>query len=100
MQPTRSIIDYPLLRRTILVNQNVIWQLDGGEHTNPTHDYESVKHLNKNMQHSCNWTILANASTHTRIKKNLETLYIAFLRPSLKDQLRSNKLLLFKNDIT
>ena len=29
----RSIMDYALVRRTILVNQNIIWQLDGESKT-------------------------------------------------------------------
>ena len=29
----RSIMDYALVRRTILVNQNIIWQLDGENKT-------------------------------------------------------------------
>ena len=71
-----------------------------GKHNNPTHDSEPAKHLNKNIQHSYNWTILANACKHTRPRKNLEAIYIALLRPSLNDQLKSNKLLLFRTGIT
>ena len=29
----RSIMDYALVRRTILVNQNIIWQLDAENKT-------------------------------------------------------------------
>ena len=32
--------------------------------TNSTHDFESAKHLNKSIRHSCNKTILANVSTY------------------------------------
>ena len=71
-----------------------------GEHNNPTHDSQPAKHLSKNIHHSYNWSILANASKYTRTRKNLEALYIALLRPSLNDQLKSNKLLLFRNGIT
>ena len=71
-----------------------------GEHNNPTHDSEPAKHLSNNIHHSYNWSILANASKYTRTRKNLEALYIALLRPSLNDQLKSNKLLLFRNGIT
>ena len=64
-----------------------------GEHDNPTHDSEHVKDLNKNIQLSYNWTILTNASTHTRTRKNLEAMiFIDLLGPSFKDQLKSNKL--------
>ena len=32
--------------------------------------------------------------------KDLKAIYIAFLRPNLIDQLKSNKLLLFRNVLT
>lgn len=37
-----------------------------GEHNNPTYDSEPAKHLNKNIQHSYSWKILAKASKHIR----------------------------------
>ena len=45
-----------------------------GEHNNPTLDSEHAKGLNKNIKLSYNWTILANASKHTRTRKNLEVM--------------------------
>ena len=43
--------------------------------------------------------MLANASKHTSTRKNLEAAYIALMRPSLNDQLKS-KIFLFRNGIT
>ena len=40
-----------------------------GKHNNPTNDSKPTKHLNKNIQHSYNWTILPNASEHTKTRK-------------------------------
>ena len=37
-----------------------------GEQNNPTYDSEPAKYSNKNIQHSYNWKILANASKHIR----------------------------------
>ena len=34
IHPARSAMDYALVRRTILANQNVIWQLNGENITN------------------------------------------------------------------
>ena len=70
------------------------------EHNNPTHDSEPAKHLRNNLSHSFNWLIIASASKNKRTRKNLEALYIALLRPSLNDQVNSNKLVLFRNGIT
>ena len=71
------------------MNQNVIRQLDGENRTNLPIIVSLQKHLNKNIQHSYNWTILANGSKITRTRKTL-------LRTSLNDQLKSNKLLFFR----
>ena len=70
------------------------------EHNNYIHDSEPSKHLNKSIQHSYNWAILANASKHTGTRKNLQAIYIALLTPNVKDQLKSNRLYLFQNDMT
>ena len=71
-----------------------------GEHNKPTHDSWSKKHLKKSIQNRYYWKILANASTHTRTRKNLKARYTTLLNPSLNNQLKSNNLFLFKNGIT
>ena len=71
-----------------------------GEHNNPTIDSEPADHLKKNIQHCFNWSIIVHASKNTRTRKNLEAIYIAKIRPSLNDQKKSKKLVLFRNGIT
>ena len=67
------------------------------EHDSPTHDFESAKHLNRHIQHSYNLITLTKASKNTRKRKNLEAIYIALLRLSLRDKLKFYKLLHFRN---
>ena len=92
IQPARSIKYYALVRKTILLNQKVLQQLDRGNKKIPSHDSELAKHLKKNIDESCNCTFLIIDSKNAVTIKNLEL--------SLNDQLKSNKLLLFRNDIT
>ena len=66
-----------------------------GEHNSPIHDSERAKHFYKNTQNSYNWPILENASKHTsknnkEPRSEQERTYIASLRPSLNNQLKSN----------
>ena len=70
------------------------------EHNNPTKDSEPADHLKRNIDHFFAWNIIANASKYTQTRKNLESLFIAQYRPSLNDQTKFNKLLLFRNGIT
>ena len=70
------------------------------EHNNPTKDSEPAEHLKRNIDHFFAWNIIANASKYTQTRKNLESLFIAQYRPSLNDQTKFNKLLLFRNGIT
>ena len=77
-------------------NVEVRW----AEHNNPLYTSEPALHLNKNITHSFVWSILCQAPSNTRIRKNLEASYIALLRPSLNDQLDFNKLNLFRNGVT
>ena len=69
------------------------------ERNNPIYDSELVKYLNKNIQHSYNLIILANALLHTRTN-NSEAIYLTLARSYLNDQLKSNKLFRFRNGIT
>ena len=63
----------------------LVWQLDGEN----VRILEPVKHLTKNIQYGYNWTILANTSKHARTIENLKAIYIALLKLSLNDQLKS-----------
>ena len=47
-----------------------------------------------------NWEILSAAPKNKVIRKNLESLYIALLRPTLNAQKDFERLILFKNEIT
>lgn len=93
-QPAISIMGYAIVRITILVNQKVVWQV---EHSIHTHDSQPAKYVNKNTRHSYTWKILTNVSNHTRTRKNLETIYINLITPSLNYQLKSNNLFPFRN---
>ena len=70
------------------------------EHENLNKDSEPAKHLREFPDHSFEWKVIMNAPIKTRIRKNLEASIIAFKRPSLNDQLDSNKLVLFRNGVT
>ena len=70
------------------------------EHNNPEHNSQSVRHILKNVGHIITWTILIPAPKKRSIRKNLETLFIAQLKPSLKGQKEFDHLTLFKNVIT
>lgn len=67
-----------------------------GKPNNPTQNSESANFLNKNIQHSCNWKIFANASKYTRTRKNLDAISTALLIPSLNDQSKKSKKLILK----
>ena len=66
-----------------------------GEHNTLTHDSVTAKHLIKSY-----YSYYLTVSKHTKTRKNIETIYIALLKPSLNKQLKSNTLLRFRNDIT
>lgn len=66
-----------------------------GEHNTLTHDSVPAKHLIKSY-----YSYYLTVSKHTKTRKNIETIYIALLKPSLNKQLKSNTLLRFRNDIT
>lgn len=57
-----------------------------GEHNNPTYDSEPAKHLNKNIQHSYSWKILAKASKHIRKepRSNINSLIKVSFKRSIK----------------
>ena len=72
---------YILAKKIMLVRQNEI-------------------QLSKDSEDCFVWSIIAHASKNTRTRKNLEAIYIAKIRPSLNDQKKSKKLVLFRNGIT
>ena len=70
------------------------------EHDNATKDSEPSRHLSKHINHIFTWKILCHASKKTDICKNLETVFIALLKPSLNEQKIFERLILFRNGIT
>ena len=70
------------------------------EHNHPDGNSEPARHLKKNISHFFIWSIVSDAPTNTRTRKNLEASYIALLRPDLNEQVQSNVLNLFRNGVT
>ena len=56
------------------------------EHDNPTKDFEQARYLNKHIKNVFTWNILYHVSKMIVICKNLETIFIALLKPSLNEQ--------------
>ncbi len=77
-------------------NVEVRWR----EHENINKESEPAKHLRDFPDHSFQWKVILNAPLNTRLRKNIEASIIAQKKPSLNDQLDSNRLFLFRNGIT
>ena len=77
-------------------NVEIRWQ----EHENMNKDSEPAKHLRDFPDHKFEWKVILNAPLNTRLRKNLEASMIALKKPSLNDQLDSNKLYLFRHGVT
>ena len=70
------------------------------EHDNATKDSEQAWHLNKHINHFFTWKILCHVSEKPDSHKNLESIFIALLKPSLNEQKNFERLSLFRNGIT
>ena len=77
-------------------NVNTRW----AEHNNPTNISEPARHIANNIDHVINWEILSAAPKNKVVRKNLEALYIALLKPTLNAQKDFERLVLFRNGIT
>ena len=77
-------------------NVEIRWQ----EHENMNKDSEPAKHLRDFPDHKFEWKVILNAPLNTRLRKNLEASMIALKKPSLNDQLDSNKLYFFRHGVT
>ena len=68
------------------------------------HTYERIiepsRHLSKHINHVFTWKILCHVSKKTDIRKNLEAIFIALLKPCLNEQKNFERLILFRNGIT
>ena len=70
------------------------------EHENTSKNSELAKHLKEDLSHKFSWEILFAAPGNKHIRKILEPSDITLKRPSLKEQIESKKLLLFRNGAT
>ena len=71
-----------------------------GEHDDSRKSSEPAKHLKENPDHTFSWSIIMNASTNARVRKNLEASWVALKKPSLNNQVDSKKLILFRHGVT
>ena len=69
------------------------------EHNNLVQNSETARHIFNNIDHIITWTILAPAPKKRSTRK-AETLFIAQLKPPLKEQKKFNRFIIFKNGIT
>ena len=70
------------------------------EHDNPNKQSEPARHLKENLSHNFAWIIICSAPTKWKPRNNLEKIIIALKRPPLNDQIKTEKLRLFRNGIT
>ena len=70
------------------------------EHENVKLNSDPAKHLRNFRNHKFTWRIISNAPEKTNLRKNIEASIIAIKKPSLNDQLDSNRLILFRNGVT
>lgn len=70
------------------------------DHNNSRHDSEPAQHLQNNLNHTCNWIIVANVLSNKRSRKNLKAINMALKRPKPNDEVQRNELAPFKNSIT
>ena len=70
------------------------------EHNDPTKKSEPAKHLKNNFHRVFNWVILCKAPQNYKVTRNLESSYIALLKPTLNEQKNFEILTLFRNGVT
>ena len=70
------------------------------EHEDPKKDSELAKQLRNHPGHSFSGKILLSASANNHIRKIMEASMIALNRPTLNEEVESDKLLLFQNVVT
>ena len=69
-------------KQTKKINTITSWS----EHDNATKDSEPSRHLSNHTNHIFTRKILCHASKKTDIRKNLEAIFIALLKPPLNEQ--------------
>ena len=70
------------------------------EHNIPSEKSNPSKHLNNNITHHFNWSVICNVVVENFTRKILEAYFVALLKPTLNDQNESDLLYFFKNGIT
>ena len=70
------------------------------EHNMPSEKSNPSKHLISNITHYFSWSVICNTPIKKLTCKILEAYFIALLKPTLNDQIESDLLHLFKNEIT
>ena len=70
------------------------------EHEDTKKESEPARHLKNNQGHSFTWKVHLPGSSNARFRKYMEASIIALKRPSLNEQVKSKKLLLFRNGVT
>ena len=68
-------------------NVEVRWD----EYNNPMKKSNPSKHINENLDHVFNWSVLANAPKNMFQLKFLEPYYIVLEKPTLNEQLESDR---------
>ena len=77
-------------------NVEIRWE----EHLDINKTPEPSRHLKSIPTHTVTWKVLMAAAINDRVRKNLETSFIALRRPSLNEQIDPKNLLLFRNGVT
>ena len=70
------------------------------EHNKLTHKSEPAQHIKNHIRHLLDWSILYNIPSNSKIRKNLEALFIDVMKPSLNEQTNFDCLTFFRNSIT
>ena len=70
------------------------------EHEDIRKDSQPAKHLSNYPDHKFEWKIISHALKNQKLRKNIESSFIALKKPQMNNQLDAAKLVLFKNGIT
>ena len=70
------------------------------EHNESSKKSEPAAHLEKNIDHYFTRRILCNTTSNARIRSKIIVIFIAIIRPSLKEQINWDVLILFRNSVT
>ena len=70
------------------------------EHNKPSKKSKPAAHLEQTIDHYFTKGILCNVPSNARTRRNIETLFIAVMRPSLNERIECDALILFRNGVT